>query len=60
MTRLSALELAGFAAIVAAFVAAMALFDVEPQSWTSFGLLAAFLVLLYAYRTVLRRRRAHG
>jgi hypothetical protein len=60
MTRLSALELAGFGAIVAAFVAAMALFDVEPQSWTSFGLLAAFLVLLYAYRTVLRRRRAHG
>jgi hypothetical protein len=60
MTRLSAAELAGFAVIVAAFVAAMALLDVEPQSWTSFGLLAAFLILLYAYRTVLRRRRAHG
>jgi 4-hydroxybenzoate polyprenyltransferase len=60
MTRLSVTELAGFAAIVAAFVGAMALFDVEPQSWTSFALLAAFLVLLYAYRTVLRRRRAHG
>jgi hypothetical protein len=60
MTRLSAVELAGFAAIVAAFVAAMALFDVKPQSWTSFGLLAGFLGLLYGYRTVLRRRRAHG
>jgi hypothetical protein len=54
------MELAGFAAIVAAFVAVMALFDVEPQSWTSFGLLAAFLLLLYAYRFVLRRRRADG
>jgi hypothetical protein len=60
VTRLSMIELAGFAAIVAAFVAVMALFDVEPQSWASFGLLAAFLALLYGYRTVLRRRRAHG
>jgi 4-hydroxybenzoate polyprenyltransferase len=60
MTRLNALELAGFAVIVAAFIAVMALLDVEPQSWTSFALLAAFLVLLYAYRYVLRRRRAHG
>jgi ribose/xylose/arabinose/galactoside ABC-type transport system permease subunit len=60
MTRLSAFELAGFAAIVAGFVVVMALFDVEPQSWTSFTLLAVFFVLLYGYRYVLRRRRAHG
>jgi hypothetical protein len=58
--RLTALEVAGFVAIVAAFIVAMSLFDVEPQSWTSFTLLAAFLVLLYAYRYLLRRRRAHG
>ena len=58
--RLTALEVAGFAAIVAAFIAAMSVFDVEAQSWTSFALLAAFLVLLYAYRHLLRRRRAHG
>jgi hypothetical protein len=60
MTRLSASELAGFAAIVAAFIAVMALFDVEPQSWTSFTLLAAFFVLLYGYRYFLRRRHADG
>jgi 4-hydroxybenzoate polyprenyltransferase len=58
--RLGGLELLGFVLIVAAFVAVMALLDVEPQSWTSFALLAAFLVLLYAYRYLLRRRRAHG
>jgi hypothetical protein len=58
--RLGGLELLGFVLIVGAFVAVMALFDVEPQSWTSFTLLAAFLALLYAYRYVLRRRRAHG
>jgi uncharacterized membrane protein HdeD (DUF308 family) len=58
--NLTALELAGFAAIVAGFVAAMALFDVEPQSWTSFGLLVGFLVLLYGYRTFVRRRHADG
>jgi hypothetical protein len=58
--RLTALEVAGFAAIVAAFIAAMSVFDVEPQSWTSFTLLAAFLAVLYAYRYLLRRRRAHG
>jgi hypothetical protein len=58
--RLTAVELAGFVAIVAAFVAVMALFDVQPQSWTSFGLLAGFLALLYGYRTFVRRRHAHG
>jgi hypothetical protein len=58
--RLGGFELLGFVLIVAAFVAVMALLDVEPQSWTSFTLLAAFLVLLYAYRYLLRRRRAHG
>jgi hypothetical protein len=58
--RLGGLELLGFVLIVGAFVAVMALFDVEPQSWTSFTLLAAFFVLLYAYRYLLRRRRAHG
>ncbi|MDQ3993149.1 MAG: hypothetical protein M3229_05775 [Actinomycetota bacterium] len=56
--RSSALDLAGFAAIVGAFVALFALLDVEPQSWPSFVLLAAFLVVLLAYRTWLRRRRA--
>ena len=60
MTRLTAPELAGFVAIVGSFVAVMALFDVKAQSWTSFGLLAAFLVLLYGYRTLLRRRHAGG
>jgi hypothetical protein len=58
--RLGGFELLGFVLIVGAFVAVMALFDVEPQSWTSFTLLAAFFVLLYAYRYLLRRRRAHG
>jgi hypothetical protein len=60
VNRLTALELAGFAAIVCGFIAAMAIFDVEAQSWTSFGLLAAFLVLLYGYRSFLRRRHADG
>jgi hypothetical protein len=60
VTRLSAIELAGFGAIVAAFVVVMALFDVEAQSWASFGLLAAFLILLYGYRYLLRRGRSHG
>jgi hypothetical protein len=60
VTRLSALELAGFAAIVAAFIAVMALFDVEAQSWTSFALLAAFIVLLYGYRYLVNRRHADG
>ena len=60
MNRLSVLELAGFVAIVGAFIATMILFDVEAQSWTSFGLLAAFLVLLYGYRFFLQRRRADG
>jgi hypothetical protein len=60
MTRLTAFELAGFAAIVAAFIAVMALFDVEPQSWTSFALLAAALAALVAYRVFLTRRNIDG
>ncbi len=54
---LSAAELAGFALLAGAFVLLMALLDLEPQSWGSFGLLAAFVVLLVAYRFVLRARR---
>ena len=50
-------ELAGFAAIAVAFVACMAVFDLEPQSWPAVALLAAFLVVLVAYRTFLRSRR---
>ncbi len=59
---LSAAELAGFALVAGAFVALMAMFDLEPQSWASFALLAAFMVLLVAYRLFLRarRRRADG
>ena len=55
---LTARELAGFVVIVGAFVALFALLDVEPQSWPSFVLLAAFLVALLAYRAWLRRRHA--
>ena len=58
--RLTTYELLGFVAIIGAFIATMVLFDVEPSSWASFGLLAGFLVLLYGYRFVLRRRRADG
>ena len=54
---LSAVELAGFAVLVAVFVALMAVLDLEPQSWPSFGLLAAFLALLVGYRFFLRARR---
>ena len=49
-------ELAGFAAVVVAFIAAFTLLDVEPQSWASFALLGAFLAVLIGYRTWLRRR----
>ncbi len=51
-------ELAGFAAIAAVFVALYALLDLQPQSWPSFGLLLAFLVLLVGYRVWLKRRHA--
>jgi hypothetical protein len=56
--KVSGVELAGFVAIVAAFVAVMAIFDVKGQSWTAVALLAGFLVVLVAYRAFLRRRRA--
>ena len=56
--NLTVQELGGFAVIVAAFLAAMALFDVEPQSWTSFGLLAFFLAVLVSYRWWLRSGRS--
>ena len=56
--RLGTLELAGFVVLVGAFIALFALLDVEPQSWASFVLLAAFLVVLLGYRAWLRRR--HG
>ena len=51
-------ELAGFAVIVGAFVALFMMLDLEPQSWSSFVLLAGFLGLLVGYRTWLKRRRA--
>jgi hypothetical protein len=60
VSRLTLLELAGFAAIVGAFVALFALLDVQEQSWESFGLLAAALAALVAYRIVLVRRRSDG
>ena len=56
--RTTPFELAGFAVIAAAFIGLMALLDVEPQSWASFVLLAAFLVVLLGYRAWLRRRHA--
>jgi hypothetical protein len=60
VNRLTALELAGFVAIVGAFIALFALLGVEAQSWQSFGLLAAALAVLVAYRTFLARRRIDG
>ena len=54
---LSIPELAGFALLVVAFVVLMAVLDLEPQSWASFGLLAVFLALLVGYRYLLRARR---
>ncbi len=54
---MSVREIAGFAVIVAVFVALMAKLDLEPQSWGSFALLAAFLAVVVGYRSYLRRRR---
>jgi hypothetical protein len=60
MTRLTPLELAGFAVIVGVFVAVFALLDLQEQSWESFGLLAAGLAALVGYRIMLVRRRSNG
>jgi hypothetical protein len=60
VTRLTALELAGFVAIVGVFIALFALLDVQEQSWESFGLLAAGLAALVGYRYLLARRRSDG
>jgi hypothetical protein len=50
--------MAGFGVIVVAFVAVFAMLGLDGQSWGAIGLLAAFLVLLVAYRTWLKRRHA--
>jgi hypothetical protein len=60
MTRLTALELAGFALIVGAFIGLFALLGVEAQSWGSFALLAVGLAALVGYRAFLTRRRIDG
>jgi hypothetical protein len=60
VNRLTALELAGFVAIVGAFIGLFALLDVEAQSWGSFALLAAALAVLVAYRVFLTRRHIDG
>ena len=60
MNRLTALELAGFALIVGAFIGLFALLGVEAQSWGSFALLAAALAVLVAYRVFLTRRHIDG
>lgn len=60
MSRLTALELAGFALIVGAFIGLFALLDVDAQSWGSFALLAVALAALVAYRVFLTRRHIDG
>jgi hypothetical protein len=60
VNRLTALELAGFVAIVGAFIGLFALLDVEAQSWGSFALLAAALAVLVAYRVFVTRRHLDG
>lgn len=60
MTRLTALELAGFGLIVGAFIGLFALLGVEAQSWGSFALLAAALAVLVGYRVFLTRRHIDG
>jgi hypothetical protein len=58
--RLTALELAGFALIVGAFIALFALLGLEAQSWGSFALLAVALAALVGYRVFLTRRHIDG
>ena len=60
MSQLTALELAGFVVIVGAFIGLFAVLGVEAQSWESFGLLAAALATLVAYRIFLARRHFGG
>jgi hypothetical protein len=60
VSRLTLFEFAGFAVIVGVFIALFAFLDVQEQSWESFGLLAAGLAALVAYRTLLVRRRSDG
>jgi hypothetical protein len=60
VNRLTALELAGFAVIVGAFIGLFALLGLEAQSWGSFTLLAAALAVLVAYRVFLTRRHIDG
>jgi hypothetical protein len=60
VTRLTALELAGFGLIVGAFIGLFALLGVEAQSWGSFALLAAALAVLVGYRVFLTRRHIDG
>jgi hypothetical protein len=60
VTRLTALELAGFGLIVGAFIGLVALLGVEAQSWGSFALLAAALAVLVGYRVFLTRRHIDG
>jgi hypothetical protein len=60
VNRLTALELAGFAVIVGAFIGLFALLGLEAQSWGSFALLAAALAVLVAYRVFLTRRHIDG
>jgi hypothetical protein len=60
VTRLTALELAGFVVIVGVFIGLFALLGVEAQSWGSFALLAAALAVLVAYRVLVMRRHFDG
>jgi hypothetical protein len=60
VSRLTALELAGFVVIVGAFIGLFAVLGVEAQSWESFGLLAAALAALVAYRIFLAGRHFDG
>jgi hypothetical protein len=60
VSRLTLFEFAGFAVIVGVFIALFAFLDVQEQSWESFGLLAAGLAALVAYRILLVRRRSDG
>jgi hypothetical protein len=60
VTRLTALELAGFVVIVGVFIGLFALLGVEAQSWGSFALLAAALAVLVAYRVLVMRRHLDG
>jgi membrane protein implicated in regulation of membrane protease activity len=53
---LSSRELLGYGLIAGVFVVLFALLGLEPGSWAAFGLLAASVVVLVAYREWLKRR----